>query len=278
MSGGVDEGATWSETWSERVQRVMNDGRGHARVAHDERQDESAEQVAGAGDGTREGGAAKVGTAGGSVRVLQAASVGMFWLRHDTPAACVAPGLELEEDIHQQQQVQLDGEQDADGNDLRQKPAAAECRPTHSMRTVSSTAEQRCTHADAGAQDARAGGQERWERACGAAGGAHKSTIEESSRIDQPPSSTSQSENLVPAFDPQQQQQGNRESSSTGSTFATRGEGGGAERRERMGVTARIGVAMGEARGGARMWVEQLGERMKRLGDGAKRWLWRDAG
>ena len=45
-----------------------------------------------------------------------------------------------------------------------------------------------------------------------------------------------------------------------------------------MGVTARIGVAMGEARGGARMWVQQLGERMKRLGDGAKRWLWRDAG
>ena len=82
----------------------------------------------------------------------------------------------------------------------------------------------------------------------------------------------------VPAFDPQQQQQASRESSSTWSTFATRGEGGGAERRERMGVTARIGVAMGEARGGARMWVQQLGERMKRLGDGAKRWLWRDAG
>ena len=76
----------------------------------------------------------------------------------------------------------------------------------------------------------------------------------------------------------ERQQQGSRESSSTGSTFATRGEGGGAERRERMGVTARIGVAMGEARGGARMWVQQLGERMKRLGDGAKRWLWRDAG
>ena len=75
-----------------------------------------------------------------------------------------------------------------------------------------------------------------------------------------------------------ERQQGSRESSSTGSTFATRGEGGGAERRERMGVTARIGVAMGEARGGARMWVQQLGERMKRLGDGAKRWLWRDAG
>ena len=75
-----------------------------------------------------------------------------------------------------------------------------------------------------------------------------------------------------------EREQGSRESSSTGSTFATRGEGGGAERRERMGVTARIGVAMGEARGEARMWVQQLGERMKRLGDGAKRWLWRDAG
>ena len=80
------------------------------------------------------------------------------------------------------------------------------------------------------------------------------------------------------AFDRQQQQQGNRESSSTRSTFATRGETGEGERRERMGVTARIGVAMGEARGEARMWVQQLGERMKRLGDGAKRWLWRDAG
>ena len=184
---------------------------------------------------------------------MQAASMGMFWLQHDTPAASVAPGLELEEDDNQQQQVQLDGEQDADGNDLRQKHAAAEWRTTHSMRTVSSMAVQRCTHVDAGAQDARAGGQERRERACGAAGGAHKSTIEES-RIDQPGSSASQGENLVPAFDPQQQQQGRRESSSTGSTFATRGEGGGAERRERMGVTARIGVAMGEARGGARMW------------------------
>ena len=75
-----------------------------------------------------------------------------------------------------------------------------------------------------------------------------------------------------------EREQGSRESSSTGSTFATRGEGGGAERRERMGVTERIGVAMGEVRGGARMWVQQLGERMKRLGDGAKRWLWRDAG
>ena len=37
-------------------------------------------------------------------------------------------------------------------------------------------------------------------------------------------------------------------------------------------------LTLGEARGGARMWVQQLGERMKRLGDGAKRWLWRDAG
>ena len=49
-----------------------------------------------------------------------------------------------------------------------------------------------------------------------------------------------------------EREQGSRESSSTGSTFATRGEGGGAERREHMGVTARIGVAMGEMQVGRR--------------------------
>ena len=77
----------------------------------------------------------------------------------------------------------------------------------------------------------------------------------------------------------ERQQQGIGESSSATSTFAIRDDAGTmGERCERMGVTARIGVAMGEARGGARMWVQQLGERMKRLGDGAKRWLWRDAG
>ena len=100
------------------------------------------------------------------VRVLQAVSVGMFWLKRDAPAACVAPDLELEEDTHHQQQAQVDGEQDAGGKDLRQKPAAAEWRPTLSMRTVSSTAVQRCAHADAGAQDARASGQDTRERAC----------------------------------------------------------------------------------------------------------------
>ena len=47
---------------------------------------------------------------------------------------------------------------------------------------------------------------------------------------------------------------------------------------EHMGVTARIVVAMGEVRVGASMRVQQLREKMKRLGDGAKRWLWRDAG
>ena len=217
------------------------------------------------------------------MRVLQAASVGMFWLRHDTPAACVAPGLELEEDIHQQQQVQLDGEQDADGNDLRQKPAAAGWRPTHSMRTVSSAAVQRCTHADAGARDARAGGHERRKRACSAAGGAGASASKES-RIDQPTSSECQSENSVPTFDRQQQQQEEiRASSSTTRTSATRGgtgggETGGGERRERMGVTARIEAAMGEVRVGASRRTQQLRERMKWLGDEAKRWLWRDAG
>ena len=163
----------------------MDDGLGHARAAHGGRQGEHAEQMVGARDGAWGSGHAQVGVAEGSVRVLQAASMRMFWLRQGTPAACVAPGLELEEDVHQQQQVQLEGEQDADGNDPRQKPAAAECRPTLSMRTVSSTAVQRCTHADAGTKDARAGEQARRERACGAAGGAHESTTEES-RIDQP--------------------------------------------------------------------------------------------
>ena len=107
---------------------------------------------------------------------------------------------------------------------LRPFTCYEERRPTHSMpmRTVSSTAEQRCSHVDAGTQDTRAGGQERRERACGAAGGVDKSATEES-RIDQPGSSASQSENLVPAFDPQQQQQGSPESSSMGSTFAIRG-------------------------------------------------------
>ena len=75
-----------------------------------------------------------------------------------------------------------------------------------------------------------------------------------------------------------EREQGSRESSSTGSTFATRGEGGGAERRERMGVTARIEAAMGEVRVGASRRTQQLHERMKWLGDEAKRWLWRDAG
>ena len=49
-------------------------------------------------------------------------------------------------------------------------------------------------------------------------------------------------------------------------------------RRERMGATARIGVAMGEMRVGANRRAQQLGERMRWLGDEAKRWLWRDAG
>ena len=73
--------------------------------------------------------------------------------------------------------------------------------------------------------------------------------------------------------------------SSTTSTSATRGnarggegKAGGGERRERMGVTARIEVAMGEMRVGASRRAQQLSERMKWLGDEAKRWLWRDAG
>ena len=159
--------------------------------------------------------------------MLQAASMGMFWVQHDTPAASVAPGRELEKAIHHQQQVQLDGEQDADGNNLRQKHGAAEWRPTHSMRTVSSMAEQQCTHADAGAQDTRAASGERTSATRGGTGG---------------------------------------------------GETGGGERRERMGVTARIEVAMGEVRVGASRRTQQLRERMKWLGDEAKRWLWRDAG
>ena len=76
----------------------------------------------------------------------------------------------------------------------------------------------------------------------------------------------------------ERQQQGSRESSSTGSTFATRGEGGGAERRERMGVTALIEAAMGGMRVSASRKAQQLRERMRWLGDEAKRWLWRDAG
>ena len=257
---------------------AVDDGRGHARAAHGGRQGEHAEQMVGARDGARRSGPAQVGVAEGSVRVLQAASMRMFWIQQGTPAACVAPGLELEEDPHQQQQVHLDGEQDADGNDSRQKPAAAKQRTMHSMRTVSSTAVQRGTHADAGAQDARAGGHGRRERACSAVGGAGASAIE--SRIDQPKNSACQSENLVPASDTQQQQQEQeiRGSSSTTSTSATRGRAGGGERRERTGVTARIGVAMGEMRVGASRRAQQLGERMKWLGDEAKRWLWRDAG
>ena len=211
------------------------------------------------------------------MRVLQAVSVGMFWLKRDAPAACVAPDLELEEDTHHQQQAQVDGEQDAGGKDLRQKPAAAEWRPTLSMRTVSSTAVQRCAHADAGAQDARASGQDTRERACGAAGGAQASA----SRIDQPKSSAcqdGQGEKLVPALSDQQQQQGNRELSSTRSTYATRIGAGGGKRRERVGVTARIGMAMGGMQAGAKRRAEQLRERVRQLGDDARRWLWRDAG
>ena len=124
-------------------------------------------------------------------------------------------------------------------------------------------------------------GQEQRERAYRAARGADASAIEES-RIDQPGSSACQSENLVPAFDPQQQQQEGeqeiRASSSTTSTSATRGKAGGGERRGRMGAIARIGVAMGEMRVGANRRAQQLGERMRWLGDEAKRWLWRDAG
>ena len=45
-----------------------------------------------------------------------------------------------------------------------------------------------------------------------------------------------------------------------------------------MGVTARIEAAMGEVRVGASRRTQQLRERMKWLGDEAKRWLWRDAG
>ena len=45
-----------------------------------------------------------------------------------------------------------------------------------------------------------------------------------------------------------------------------------------MGVTARIGVAMGEMRVGASRRAEQLRGRLKWLGDEAKRLLWRDAG
>ena len=63
------------------------------------------------------------------------------------------------------------------------------------------------------------------------------------------------------------------------STFAIRGDAGTrGERRERMGVTARIEAAMGEVRVGASRRTQQLRERMKWLGDEAKRWLWRDAG
>ena len=76
----------------------------------------------------------------------------------------------------------------------------------------------------------------------------------------------------------QQQEEEIRASSSTTRTFATRGETGGSERRERMGVTARIEAAMGEVRVGASRRTQQLRERMKWLGDEAKRWLWRDAG
>ena len=243
--------ATWSETWSERVRCVVDDGRGHARAAHGGRQQMHTEVMVRARDGARGDDVAEVGALAGSVRVKQAASMGMFWLQRDAPAACVAPCLELEEDANQQQQDQLDGEQGADGNDPRQKPAAAECRPTLSMRTASSTALQRCTHADAGTKDARAGEQARRERACGAAGGAHASA----SRIDQPESSASQScqgEKLIPTLHDQQQRQGNRESSSTRSTFAARVGAGGGERRERMAVAARIGVAMGEMQVGRR--------------------------
>ena len=53
-------------------------------------------------------------------------------------------------------------------------------------------------------------------------------------------------------------------------------QGGGGS--ERMGVTARIRVAMGEVRVGASRRAQQLRERMKWLGDEATRWLWRDAG
>ena len=77
----------------------------------------------------------------------------------------------------------------------------------------------------------------------------------------------------------ERQQQGIGESSSATSTFAIRDDAGTrGERRERMGVTARIGVAMGEVRVGASRRAQQLRESMKWMGDEAKRWLWRDAG
>ena len=85
--------------------------------------------------------------------------------------------------------------------------------------------------------------------------------------------------NVKIVHDDQQQRQGIGSClSSTRSTFAARVGAGGGERRERMGVTARIGVAMGEVRVGASRRTQQLRERMKWLGDEAKRWLWRDAG
>ena len=108
--------ATWSETWSERVRLVVDDRRGNVCVAHGGQQQEHVEVVVAARDGAKGGGAAEVGAAARAVRVVQAASAGMFWLQHDTPAACVVPGLELEEGAQQQQQVQLEGEQDADGD------------------------------------------------------------------------------------------------------------------------------------------------------------------
>ena len=41
---------------------------------------------------------------------------------------------------------------------------------------------------------------------------------------------------------------------------------------------ARIGVAMGEMQVGASRRAQELRDRVKWLGDEAKRWLWRDAG
>ena len=57
-----------------------------------------------------------------------------------------------------------------------------------------------------------------------------------------------------------------------------RDETQGGEGSERMGVTARVRVAMGEVRVGASRRAVQLRERMRWMGDEAKRWLWRDAG
>ena len=288
-SGGVDEGAvyvrlramhaeTWSETWSARVRRVVADGRAHAHGAHGAGSVDRVQGVGGARDGTDGRGAGQDGITVGGERALHAVSMGMCWVESHAPADCVAPALELQEDVKQQQLVQHEHEHEADGSDPRQSIAAAHLRTLHSVRTVSSMAMPCGTQADARARDAWESAVERREQARGAAGAAGARGVQqhaghsrcsvepenflftEFTRSSQtpakPPFVAARSRELPRGLDDRR--------AVTGHSEAGEGARGGDGHR---GLSARVQAAVGGMREGA-----------KRASEWARRWYYRDAG